>query len=144
MEFSEGLEKIDATAFAYSGLECVDLPSSTKTICDGAFAWCANLHSVNLNEGLEVLGTKELVRNGKWYSGVFQNSGLRDVVFPFTLKRIEYCAFMGCENLKAVCLPEGLEYLGEGCFSQTGLESVEFPASLRTISQASFSHCQSL
>ena len=71
-------------------------------------------------------------------------SGLRDVVLPSTLKRIEYCAFMGCKNLKAVRFPEGLEYLGVGCFYRTGLESVEFPASLRTISQASFSECESL
>ena len=59
MEFSEGLEKIDAAAFSNSGIERVDLPSSVRTICGGAFAWCANLRSVQLNEGLETLGEVE-------------------------------------------------------------------------------------
>ena len=49
-----------------------------------------------LNEGLEVLGTDELTPEGKRYPGVFEKSGLRNVVFPSTLKRIEYNAFAGC------------------------------------------------
>ena len=97
-----------------------------------------------LNEGLEVLGEDELIPDDDWYSGVFEKSGLRDVRFPSTLKRIEYGAFAGCRNLKAVCFPKELEYLGVGCFSKTGLKNVEFPASLRTISQGSFSNCESL
>ena len=95
-------------------------------------------------EGLEVLGTDERQRGGRGFDGVFQNSALKSVEFPSTLKRIEHSAFAGCKNLKAVCLPEGLEYLGIGCFLGTGIENIEFPASLRIISQASFSWCESL
>ena len=63
MEFSEGLEKIGAAAFAFSGIERVDLPSSTRVVCREAFAECKQLSSVNLNEGLEVLGTAEVGPN---------------------------------------------------------------------------------
>ena len=56
MEFPEGLEKIDAAAFSGSGIERVDLPSSTKRIGEETFFGCANLRSVRLNEGLETLG----------------------------------------------------------------------------------------
>ena len=54
--FSEGLEKINFNAFSKSGIEQVDLPSSTRRICAEAFVECKRLRNVRLNEGLEVLG----------------------------------------------------------------------------------------
>lgn len=91
-----------------------------------------------------MLGTDELKPDNELYLGAFEKSGLRDVVFPSTLKRIEYSAFAGCKNLKAVRFPEGLEYLGVSCFAGTEIDNIEFPPSLRTISQDSFSWCESL
>ena len=54
--------------------------------------------------------------DGRRYPGVFEESGLRDVKLPSTLRRIEYSAFAECENLKTVRLPDRLEHLGENCF----------------------------
>ena len=51
---------------------------------------------------------------------------------------------MDCRELKAVDLPEGLNYIGTSCFCGTGLESVKFPASLRTLCQAAFAMCKNL
>ena len=135
MEFPEGLEKIEARAFSESGIECVDLPSSVRTICGGAFAGCANLRSAQLNEGLETLGTDELTPEGEHYLGVFEESGLRDVKLPSTLKRIECRAFAECENLTAIELPDGLECLGKECFSESGLKSIRIPPALKTIEE---------
>ena len=126
------------------GIRTITFPRTIKIVRQAAFCEIESLPKVVMNEGLETLGIDELTLNGNLYLGVFQGSGLRSVVFPSTLKRVEYCAFMGCENLKAVCLPEGLEYLGIGCFLGTGIENIEFPASLRIISQASFSWCKNL
>ena len=78
------------------------------------------------------------------YRGVFQECALRSVRLPSTLTRIEYRTFMDCKELKAVDLPEGLNYIGTSCFYRTGLESVEFPTSLRTLCQAAFAVCKSL
>ena len=126
------------------GIRTIIFPSMLRIIKQSAFYEIKSLKKAVLNEGLEVLGTDELRPDNDWYPGVFENSELRDVVFPSTLKGIEYCAFMGCKNLKAVCFPEGLEYLGTACFLGTGIENIEFPASLRTISQFSFSECENL
>ena len=98
------------------GIRTIIFPSMLRTIKQSAFSQVGSLRKAVLNEGLEVLGTNELTPDGKLYPGVFFVSGLRNVKFPSTLKRIEYRVFMGCRNLKTVCLPEGLEYLGEGCF----------------------------
>ena len=112
----EGLYEIGIGAFSESGVKRVDLPSSTREIGAEAFAKCVNLLIVQLNEGLKVLGTDEFTLGDKQYLGVFQGSGLRDIVFPSTLKRVEYRTFAGCGNLKAIEFPDGLEYLGEHCF----------------------------
>ena len=56
MEFSEGLEKIGLGAFYRSGVERIDLPSSTRMIAAEAFLGCERLRSIRLNEGLETLG----------------------------------------------------------------------------------------
>ena len=126
------------------GVRTIIFPRTIKIVRQAAFCEIESLLKVVMNEGLETLGTDELTLDGNLYLSVFQGSGLRSVVFPSTLKRIEYCAFAGCKNLKTVCLPNRLESLGVGCFSETGLKSVKFPPSLRTISQDSFSWCKSL
>lgn len=85
------------------------------------------------------MGTDEYLPDGRRYPGVFEESGLKYVRLPSTLKRIEYSVFMDCCGLKSVHFPEGLEYIGKSCFTKTGLEGVEFPTSLRTVAQGAFS-----
>lgn len=73
-----------------------------------------------LNEGLEVLGTDEYPKSGLW-SGVFEGSALEHVDLPSTLRRIEYSAFDGCEMLRRIALPDGLERIGRRCFQESGI-----------------------
>ena len=60
----DGLETIEINCFRNSGLEKVVLPASIKCVESGAFCGCEQLKSVQLNEGLEKLGEKEVI-NGK-------------------------------------------------------------------------------
>ena len=71
-----------------------------------------------LNEGLEVLGENKYVPNDRRYCGVFEESGLKDVKLPSTLKRIEW--FAGCKKLKAICFPEGLNIWKKVVFRKQG------------------------
>ena len=96
MEFSEGLEKIGLGAFAYSGIECVDLPSSTKRIGATAFMECKQLRSVRLNEGLETLGEAERFEGLEYYGRVFECSALESVVIPSTLEVLTERTFEKC------------------------------------------------
>ena len=126
------------------GIRTAIFPTTVRTVRRRSFHNIASLRSAILNGGLEVLGTSEQKPNGERYSGVFEGSGLERVVFPSTLKRIEFSAFCGCARLKNINLPEGLEHIGMSSFSGTGIEYVEFPASLRTIEQCAFCLCKSL
>ena len=71
---------------------------------------------MELNEGLEVLGTDEYPDDGGTWCGVFEQSSLECVELPSTLKRIEYSAFEECKNLKSINLPEKLEHIEKRCF----------------------------
>lgn len=114
-------------------IRTIIFPKMVRTVRQGAFHGVKSLRAALLNEGLETLGTDEYKPDGERYPGVFQESGLKRVKFPSTLKRIEYTTFMDCERLRVAHLPDKLEYIGGTSFSGTGLESVEFPASVRTI-----------
>lgn len=108
-------------------------------IAQGAFTECRSLITVILNEGLEVFGI-----DGKVYEdmpGVFENSALERIRLPSTLKRIERRAFMGCESLKGVLLPEGLEYIGRRCFYSSCLEEIALPSSIKMVGFKAFQDC---
>ena len=51
---------------------------------------------------------------------------------------------MECKNLKAIELPDGLEYLGNECFYNSGLESIRIPPALKTIEARTFYRCENL
>ena len=110
--FPDGLREIGLFAFSGSGIDSFVAPRSLRTIRQGAFYNCRNLKYVQLNEGLEVLGTDEYPSDRGLYCGVFEGSALESVTLPSTLRRIGYRAFIGCEKLEAVSLPDGLEKIG--------------------------------
>ena len=54
-------------------------------------------------------------------------------------------AFLGCENLRIVRLPDGLKKIGFQAFSEcTSLEYINFPISLEDIGSNSFTYCEKL
>lgn len=124
MRFSEGLEKIGLFAFYESGLEQVELPGSLRVVAQGAFARCASLRTAEFCEGLEALGTVKYPVNGGFYYGVFQESSLRSVKLPKTLKKVENNAFTGCRNFKGLVLPENVECIGRPSFQESVLGSI--------------------
>ena len=92
---------------------------------------------MKFNEGLEVLG----VDDGRWSSGVFQESAVEDVQLPHTLKRIERHAFDNCWDLRSITLPDNLEYIGMGCFCESGLAEVQIPKAGVQVGDYAFSNC---
>lgn len=68
------------------------------------------------------------------------NTNLRKVVLPSSLKRIEFRAFFQCEKLAIINLPENLEYIGEGCFELSfEINRLIIPMSMKSIPTSLFS-----
>ena len=119
MHLPKKLEKIGFGCFSYSGLEGVILPESAREVCAEAFYRCEYLRSVQLNEGLQKLGAKEVVNGRECEGEVFLGSALESIRLPSTLKRIEYRTFSCCENLRSIDIPSGVECIGEKCFTDS-------------------------
>ena len=130
VEFGRNMEKIFGGP---DDIRTVIFPKMVRTVRQGAFRGVKSLVSVLLNEGLEVLGTDERSLDQLTYCGVFQESGVKRVKFPSTLKVIKNDAFMGCSNLRSVRLPEGLVEIGLRAFRESGLENNTAPTSLLVI-----------
>ena len=75
--------------------------------------------------------------------GFYQNKKIKSVVIPSSAKVIYNSAFLRCESLEKVTLPEGLLYIQAGAFGGTGLTSVTLPKSLEYLSSA-FHDCNNL
>ena len=93
IEFPDALEYIGRHSFLETGLENVEFPASLRTVAQEAFARCKSLKTAMFREGLEVLGTDEYASDDTMFHGVFEESALENVYLPYTLRRIEYCAF---------------------------------------------------
>ena len=70
---------------------------------------------------------------------------LQEVVLPDSLLYLSDQTFMHCEELVQVSFPEGLELIGFSAFFNCfNLRSVTLPASMRLIQENAFCHCYEL
>ena len=90
--FHEGLQHIGYSAFRYSSIHEVKLPSSVTTIDDLAFYNCYNIQAIHLTEGLENIGNYAFAYSYR----------LTVLELPSTLKSIGEVITEGCDWLKAV------------------------------------------
>lgn len=104
------------------------LPDSIVEIGYRAFSNCKSLQTVRFGKGLVLI-------SGECFNDC---TGLEEILFPDSLKSI-HGAFSGCEQLKEVHLPDGLEALAgfSGCDS---LETVTIPGSIRLL-KGGFTSC---
>lgn len=74
----------------------------------------------------------------------FVNAPISQIVLPTSLKAILPSAFLGCNNLTHLDLPEGIQYLGDNCFSYSGLVEVVIPDSVTTMGHSICESCKNL
>ncbi len=119
-------------AFRWSKITSAVIPSSVKVIKHGAFNG-ADLVSITLNEGLEVIGD---------YSLACKNLTAIDV--PSTVTTIEANVFFGATSLAQVTLHEGLKTIGKSSFYRVPVTTLDIPASVDSIYGTAFLYCNKL
>ena len=101
---------------------------------NSAFMECYNLTSVTLPDGLVSIGNY-----------AFQNTGIKGIAFPKTLKSIGEGAFEDCWQITAVTLPDNLESVGSFAFSyMSNLQKVVLPSTIQSIGDGAFFYNQNL
>ena len=97
------------------------------------FAFCGSLLSeITIPEGVTSIGDY-----------AFSRSSIHTFHFPSSLKSINYCCFINCDELIEISLPDGLKTIGSNLFQDCdNLKSVKFPTSLQNIGGGIFLGCK--
>ncbi len=119
-------------AFRWSKVVSAIIPSSVKELKHGAFNG-ADLVSITLNEGLEVIGD---------YSLACKN--LTAINVPSTVRSIGSSAFFAATSLASVTLHEGLKTIGKSAFYRVPMVTLDIPASVDSIYGTAFLYCNKL
>ena len=70
---------------------------------------------------------------------------LKEIVFPEGVEEISRFAFSKCEGLVSVIIPDSVKHIGNYAFKDcTRLESVTIPNSVKSIGESAFKGCQAL
>ncbi|MBQ6552635.1 MAG: leucine-rich repeat protein [Clostridia bacterium] len=141
----EGVTSLGVNAFAYftaGSVESISLPASLTEIGYGALG--RHLEAVSLAEDNEIFKLEGdcLIKEGKQIvlgcdASVIPSDG--------SVKSIGPGAFMGCEGLTEITLPDGVVTIADKAFANCkNLVSVTLPDSLKRIGREAFADCVNL
>ena len=134
----------------------VKVPKGVRGIGVEAFAFCTQVTSVMLQEGVRYIEKRAFFRSGiKTISlpatlesigkHAFSETPLESIEIPDQVMTVEEKAFSEAVHLEKVKLPEGLRSLEPGIFSGcSSLKEVILPKSLKHIEGKAFMMCTSL
>ena len=145
----------------YFGEKClrrVFIPSSVKSIGEGAFMNCESLQEIAIPDSVTSIGDhafegcKSLLQvkipNTVTNIGpsAFENcESLQEITIPNKLTRIEACVFEGCKSLHQVNLPNSVLHIGWHAFKDCeSLREITIPNSVEAIEDCAFEGCKSL
>lgn len=95
-------------------IESITIPSSVKEIEYFAFGRCNTLKTVNMAEGVEIIGVD-----------AFLGCGFEKVELPESVEKIGSGAFDGCSNLREINIPSSVD-IGDSAFNYSSkLEKVD-------------------
>ena len=89
----------------------------------------------------EYWGRPVTVINDDMFRG---HAEIEEVHIPNTVTNIGGFVFDGCEKLKTVILPSGLQEMWQYAFVRSGIEIIEIPGSVKHIVPFTFAECKNL
>ena len=123
-----------------SWLTSVTIPEGVTSLGEGAFKSCKNLTSVSIPDSMQTVskdvftGCTKLfqIENGVKYVddwAVGYVTGMTEAKLREGTKGIAECAFVQCDSMIALSIPESVMYIGQYAFSGcTALESIYYNA----------------
>ena len=114
VELNEGLEYIPNSAFEYTLIKEIKLPTTIKKVGDHAFNGCYKLRGPIYASGLEEVGFRS-----------FSGTRINQLNLP-KIRNIDNQAFEGCHHLEKVTLGDYVQFIGKGAFKNcTKLREVQ-------------------
>ena len=134
LTIEEGITRIGNLAFPQCALTSVSIPSSVKSIGEGAFYRCSGLSSISISSSVKSIE-----------SMAFRECGLTSVVIPNSVTSIGDSAFQSCSHLQSVSIPSSITRISDNMFEGcSSLTSVVIPSSVTSIGDQAFVNCRGL
>lgn len=134
IQIPEKVDTIGKYAFARSGIKHIVIPGTLTEIAEGVFYACELLETVELKDGIQVIGKSA-------FGGCEK---LQDVVIPDSVITIDRLAFEYC-GCKSIKLSKNLVTIDDHAFEFcTNLESIEIPDSVTKLGHEAFYNCTKL
>lgn len=131
---------------------------TVTAIGDAAFAWCSDLTSVVIPDGVTKIGytafqncsmlAKVVVPDSvtSIYAGAFQNcTSLASIALPNSVVLLDQSVFSGCQRLVSATLGTGISNIAFNLFKDCeALETVNLPNGITSIDYGAFQNCVAL
>lgn len=126
-----GVQNISPGAFKNSGLTEVILKEGVMSLSNNSFDGCLLLKKVTFPTTMKTIGG-------------FSNTGIKEIAFAegATPEAISDYAFLNCDSLSIITLPNSIKSLGTGAFYDCDtLKTVKLPTGITKIAKQAFYHC---
>lgn len=154
IKLNQGLKKIGYLAFAYTAINNVELPDSVSELGESVFEGCKNLTQVTGFENITVIPDSLFancpIKNYNFENVTeigefaFWNSEISELNFSNKLKTIKLQAFLKCNNLKQVTIPDSVINMNSAFRECENLQQISLSNNLSEINSYAFYKCQSL
>ena len=125
--------EIKCRAFWDSGLESFVAPPSLRRIGALAFRECHSFKTLELNDDIQELG---------WFC--LWRTGITDLHLPSRVKMAREQLGLDQEDPTVLCLPKGLEVVGDSWFIISDIEKLIIPNTVRELGDTAFANCGEL
>lgn len=137
------LKKIGDDSFgSVGGITSLTIPASVEEIGQSCFVFCFELKTLKVEEGNKHFCMEQGMLMSADKSRVLCLTGAYDkeetisITLPSTVKTIDNYAMGGCQALKSLTLPEGLEKIGRFAFENTDISSLTIPSTVSDLGVA--------
>lgn len=123
------------------------LPSTVRTIRQSAFRWSLHLEAIEVGEDSKSFRTIDGLLYDKSLTRLMHCPPNRrgDVVVTNGVTIIGQDAFLYCEHIRSITLPDSLNEIEQGGFISCGmLHSIVLPEKLKIIGSDAFRHCYAI
>ena len=122
----------DTLVSCHKSADSLFLPATLLAV--GGFGGNRDIKYVHVPDGVNIIN-----------ENAFENSTLKSIDMPNSVRFIDEYAFYGCDSLTRVGMPATLDTMGMGCFEYcSSLTSIDIPNGLLTIPGSAFFGCISL
>ena len=135
----------DGAFWDCGGLTFIVIPKSVENIGLNAFYGCSGLTSIKVEEGNKKYDSRGECNALIETANNTLIKGSNNAVIPSSVTKIEDGAFEGCSGLISVVIPDSVTEMGVSAFAGCmGLTEVKISNSLKTIDESAFYGCENL